>query len=111
MARYNRSRTIINSSEFYEPLRKRHRLKKIVQYATPKLHNPTVPQRMGLVTNQYIWKYGDRFYQVAHKYYGDVRYWWVVAWYNGYPTEAHIHPGDVIEIPVNIEDALDALGV
>jgi nucleoid-associated protein YgaU len=111
MARYSRSRKITNSSDYYEPLRKRHHLKKVVQYATPILKNPGVIDRIGVVTNQHIWKYGNRFYQLADEYYGDVRFWWVIAWYNGYPTEAHVKPGDVLEIPVNIEKALVALGV
>jgi len=111
MARYNRTRKIINSSDYYEPLRKRHNLKKVTQYSTPIMKNPSLADRMSVISNQYIWKYGDRFYQLANQYYGDVRFWWVIAWYNGYPTEAHVEPGDVLEIPVNIEKALTALGV
>ena len=111
MARYNKSRIIINASPYYKSLRDRHHLKKVRQYATPVMHQPTVAQRSALLTTQHIWKYGNRFYQFADQYYGDTRYWWVIAWYNGYPTEADIFPGDVIEIPVNIEDALNALGV
>jgi len=48
---------------------------------------------------------------MANQYYGDVRFWWIIAWYNGAPTEANLKVGDAIEIPLNIEDALRVLGV
>ena len=99
-----------NDIEFYEFLRKRrNNLKNIVQYETQEMHNPGVLARASLVSDKHIWKYGDRFYKLAHTYYGDVNYWWVIAWYNGYMTEASISFGDVIRIPVRLEDALQVL--
>ena len=111
MPRYNKTRKVINNSEYYEFLRKERGVKVIEQYATPMLHNPTVWQRMNLTTTTHIWKYGDRFYKLAHQYYGDERFWWVIAWYNGYPTEAHVKTGRSLSIPVNLEDVLNALEV
>ena len=111
MARYNKTGKLLNDSDYYSFLRKKRNVKKIVQYATPILTNPGVASRAALNTNTYVWKYGDRFYQIASQYYGDPRYWLVVAWYNGYPTEVDIKPGDSIEIPLNLENALKALGI
>ena len=111
MPRYNKTRKVINKSEYYEFLRKERGVKVIEQYATPILHNPTVLQRMNVLTTTHIWKYGDRFYKLAHQYYGDERFWWVIAWYNGYPTEAHVKTGRSLSIPVNLEDVLNALEV
>ena len=28
---------------------------------------------------QHIWKTGDHYYKLAHKYYGDATYWWIIA--------------------------------
>ena len=109
MPRYNKTRKVINSSEYYKPLRKRRNVKSITHYATPNLHNPSVLQRMNLLTTTHIWKYGDRFYNLAYQYYGDERFWWVIAWYNGYPTEAHIRTGALLYIPLNIQKALKVL--
>ena len=50
-------------------------------------------------------------YKIANKYYGNPRFWWVIAWYNGYPTEADVKKGAYLEIPVNLEDALRILGL
>mgnify|MGYP003651057389 CR=1 FL=1 len=111
MARYNKDRKIINSSDYYSFLRKKRGVKVINHYETPRMFHPGALQRSHLTSDNYIWKYGDRFYQLANTYYGDPRYWWVIAWYNGYPTEADIKPGVLISIPLNIEKVLDALGV
>ena len=109
--RYNKTRKLINDSEYYRSLIKSRDVKRIEQYATPVLNNPTVAQRASLRKTKHIWKYGDRFYKLAHQYYGDERFWWVIAWYNAAPTEAHLKTGTVISIPLNIEKVLGVLGV
>ena len=111
MARYNKDRKIVNASEYYKFLTEKRGIKSITHYETPILAHPSAMQRAALLTNNYIWKYGDRFYQLANQYYNDPRYWWVIAWYNGYPTEADIKPGALIAIPVDIEEALTAFRV
>jgi len=49
-------------------------------------------------------------YKLANQYYGEPRYWWVIAWYNGLPAETEIENGSVIYIPVNVANALKVLG-
>ncbi len=111
MGRYIYTPILDNDSEYYRFLRnKRQHQKNIRQYATPVLHNPGLLERMVLSLDTYLWKVGDHFWKLAADYYGDPTYWWVIAWYNGYPTEADITTGTVIEIPTNLEEALLALG-
>ena len=111
-SRYIRTFNIDNDTEFYDFLRqKRGNLKSIRHQETPIMKQPSVSERASLNTTGYIWKYGDRYYNLAHQYYGKPEYWWVIAWYNGYPTEADILPGDYIYIPLNLEKALMVLGV
>ena len=109
MARYKQTRILINASEYYSPLRTERGLKKMIHYATPVLHNPTIKQRAKIITTNHIWKYGDRFYKLADVHYGDVLFWWVIAWYNGYPTEAEVPLGTRLSIPVSLEDGLRVL--
>jgi nucleoid-associated protein YgaU len=109
--RYNKARTIINSSDYYAPLRKSRDLKQIVHYTTLKVKNPSVAERASVKTTRHIWKYGDRLYNLSNKFYGDPRYWWVISWWSGYGVEADIKTGAVILIPIDIEDALRVLGV
>jgi|TARA_Y100000034_G_scaffold99816_1_gene122819 nucleoid-associated protein YgaU len=110
MGRYDKYRILTNASEYYKPLREERGVKFIRQYETPILHNPTIRQRTQLTTAKHVWKYGDRLYQLADQYYNDTRYWWVIAWYNGYGTEADIRNGNVIRIPLNLADVLTVLG-
>jgi nucleoid-associated protein YgaU len=109
--RYNNRKIIVNNSEYYEPIRQSRGRKAIVQYSTGKLKNPTITQRSRTKTSNHIWKYGDRLYNLSHKFYGDPQYWWVIAWWNGYGIEADIKTGATLSIPLNIERALTVLGV
>ena len=43
---------------------------------------------------------------MAAKHYGDPKLWWVVAWYNKRPTDAHYNIGDKVFIPKPLEKIL-----
>ncbi len=109
MSRYRKQKIFSNDEDYYDYLRNKRNIKTATHYSTPVLRNPTVADRTLLTTTTHIWSYGDRFYNLAHKYYNDPNYWWVIAWYNSMPTEASIQNGDLIEIPVNLNDALGVL--
>jgi hypothetical protein len=110
-SRYTKYKIINNDSEYYEFLRKRRELKSIRHYETPKNYVPSPTERAQLLTIKYMWKSGDRYPNLATKHYYSPSFWWVIAQYNGKHTEADIHPGDIIEIPVNLEEALKILRV
>jgi len=110
MPRYSNSRVIENNIEFYEFLRRKRQVKtSITQYATPVIKNLSQAERTQLQTTKYVWSYGDRYYKLAQKFYGDPNYWWVIALYNGYPTEATVKPGDILAIPLDLESTLMAM--
>ena len=108
----NKKQDVIeNDSEFYKELYERRGLKRIAHYETPIFRHPTISQRASITSVGYIWAYGDRFYKLANQYYGDVRFWWVIAWYNIAPTEATLKNGSVIYIPLNLTEVLTILEV
>ena len=109
MPRYDETLIVRNESEYYAPLRKSRDLKVVRQYATPILNNPGPAARRTLKKAVHVWTYGDRLYKLAHQYYGDASFWWVIAWYNGYPTESHIKNGTRLSIPLSLEKALKVL--
>lgn len=110
MPRYGNKKTINNSIDFYEFLRKnRNDVKSIEQYDTQILRNPTISDRARLKTTNHVWGYGDRYYKLAEQYYNAVEYWWVIAWFNARPTEADVSPGDVIQIPIDLQETLQVL--
>ena len=110
-SRYTYADYVGNNTEYYEFLRRKRGVKNIVQQTTPILKQPSDLQRSQMNTTLHIWKYGDRLYKLANKYYGDSRYWWVIAWWNSFPTEASITLGTPLRIPLNLEQALIVLEV
>jgi hypothetical protein len=108
----NQNQKIVeNDVRHYKKLVGRRGVKKIDHYGTPTMRHPSVSQRARIPTTSHVWSTGDRFYKLANKYYGDVKFWWVIAWWNGVPTEANINYGDLIDIPLDLVEALRALGI
>jgi nucleoid-associated protein YgaU len=110
MPRYKGQRIIKNRLRFYNFLREKRGVVTLRHYGTPMLNNPSVLQRASIAKTNHIWTYGDRYYNLAKQYYNTPTYWWVIAWWNARPTEGHIKPGDIIVIPLNLEEALEVLG-
>jgi len=98
-SRYIPRRIYSTKNDLYaEDLEKRG-LKYIRYYETPLLKNPTSHELRDIDEFGHVWKLGDRYYKLAHEYYGDSEFWWIIAWYNNKPTEAHLKIGDVVKIP------------
>ncbi len=112
MPRYYNYRILDNSSEYYRKLRQeRNNLKNIRQYETPILRHPTISERIDIESTQHVWTVGDKYYKLAAKYYGDPTLWWVIAWYNGTPTEAHVYPGYLLTIPLDADKVIETFGI
>ena len=101
--RYDNRVKRFNRAELYFELLQKRGVKQIHQYLTPQLHTLSASERAGITTTKHIWKTGDRFYKLAHQYYGDVEYWWIIPWYNQLPTENHVPLGQVLYIPFPAE--------
>jgi len=98
-SRYTPRRILSTNNDLYaEDLQKRG-LKYIRYYETPRFTVPTSSDLQDIEVFGHIWKLGDRYYKLAHEYYGDSEFWWIIAWYNHKPTEAHLKIGDVVKIP------------
>ena len=54
----------------------------------------------------HIWKVGDRFYKLSDKYYNNPNYWWILAWFNHKPLETDISLGEIINIPLPLDEML-----
>ncbi len=109
MSRYDKSRPFNNTQEIYEEFFEDRDVNYIKQYRTGKLHHPTVADRASLESIEHVWTLGDRMYKLAHRYYGDSRFWWVIAWYNGRPTEAHFNNGTLVYVPQPLNRVLAIL--
>tara|TARA_R100000152_G_C6664583_1_gene102581 strand:- start:287 stop:634 length:348 start_codon:yes stop_codon:yes gene_type:complete len=98
-SRYYGRKTKTTNQEMYQDLLDDRGVKKVDHYATPQLNHPTKKQREDFTKHIHVWKVGDRFYKLAHRYYGDSKYWWVIAHWNLRPTDSHVTFGEGIRIP------------
>jgi nucleoid-associated protein YgaU len=110
-SRYDSREIGINQTKQYKRILKKRNVKFIRQYYTPTLANPSIEDVMKMDEVGHVWSIGDRFFKLAHQYYGDSELWWVIAWYNQTPTESHVEIGNVLQIPLPLEEVLRALGV
>jgi len=71
-------------------------------YEMPVFHSLTQEQLADISEINHTWTLGDRYYKLAQTYYDTPEAWWVIALYNGQPTEAHIGIGTTIYIPTPV---------
>ena len=99
MPRYNRTRAT-NDSELYRNMRKDRGINEgITQYRLKVFGSSAKSLRIR--TTKHTWSMGDRLFKLSYTYYGTYDLWWVIALWNGKPTDAHYSYGDVVEIPVD----------
>ncbi len=108
-SRYGSRRVVRNNAEIYEEHFKKRKVRHINQYRTPRLKHLTTNQRANLNRVKHTWKLGDRYWKLAAQYYGDAKYWWVIAWYNQKPTESMVELGDTVIVPLPLETVLEGL--
>ena len=105
-SRYKNRPTTVNRSRSYRNIFQSRGVKTIRHFKTGTLKYPTPEQIEKLQVKKHIWKTGDHYYKLAHKYYGDSTYWWVIAIFNKKPTESDIEYGDVIYVPTPLQMTL-----
>ncbi|MCK9596346.1 hypothetical protein M0R19_04140 [Candidatus Pacearchaeota archaeon] len=110
ISRYNDRNVDINRSPNYDQYFKDRRIKQIKQYTSPILTYPTNKFNSLNIVN-HIWDFTDRYFKLADKYYGNPKYWWVIAWFNQRPTEVGWTIGDTVLIPLPLEKILELLKV
>ena len=108
-SRYDDKIPVLNAEEQYQDLFEDRGVNFIRQYSTPELLHPTSQQILRLNRKSHVWKTGDRFYKLASTYYGNEKYWWIIAWYNKTPTDSHVRPGQILKIPSPISRVLSIL--
>jgi len=102
--RYNgRSKIGVTKRDMFKQIKERRGRDIISLYSTPKFNRLTDFDLSALDYESHIWSRGDNFYKLAHEFYGDPAYWWVVALFNNAPTEQHIKIGEEIFVPREME--------
>jgi nucleoid-associated protein YgaU len=96
-----------NESEVYKEYRDNSGVIKVEHYDIVLFGDPRMEDFLEKINiTNHIYKTGDRLSKIAHKYYGDPRYWWVLAWFNARPTDFHCKVGDNISVPRPLDEVL-----
>jgi hypothetical protein len=111
MSRYFRRAVFRTSSPLYEERLKKSGLNEIRYYETPRFQEFDEDEYFDIEDIAHEWSSGDRYYKLAHTYYGNAELWWIIARYNAKPTEAHVAIGDIINIPTPLWKVRSMMGV
>tara|TARA_B100000085_G_scaffold242786_1_gene234308 strand:+ start:6145 stop:6498 length:354 start_codon:yes stop_codon:yes gene_type:complete len=96
-----------NEDELYQEWLDKIGFTKVDHYSMVFFGSPLEESFLKKITiNQHIYALGDRLSKIAHDHYGDARLWWVLAWFNGKPTDFHCNIGDRIAIPKPLDQVL-----
>jgi len=107
--RYEDKKVLLNREDAYEEILEDRGVRHIRQYGSPNLTHPRPEDIRNLKRVGHTWRVGDRYYKLAHKYYGNAKYWWIIAWYNKKPTESHVTLGETLKIPFPLYKVLSYL--
>jgi hypothetical protein len=106
--RYATRGLIVNDKESYrEAFFDQRDIQKLVQFDTARFYYPTFQERGQMALSTLTWSATSKLYNLANEFYGDPRLWWLIAWFNQKPTEAHFKVGDVFYVPSNLTEVLD----
>jgi hypothetical protein len=111
IGRYNNREVVNNNSDRYKEIRDERNILVLRQYTTPALKHPTSIDIQNITIRNEVWKTGSKLFKIAKKYYGSPKLWWIIAWYNQKPTEAHFQVGDIVEVPTPLEEIIRILEV
>jgi len=104
--RYQYIERILNNEDQYYNLFKERQINFVEQYPTAVIRSPSIDFKLTINKVPHVWSSGDKYFSLAEKYYDNMRYWYLIAWYNQKPTEQHNSIGDIIYIPLPISKVL-----
>ncbi len=112
LSRYKDSVEFVNATEGYKKVfKERYGERGIRQLPITSLKYPTQQEYDDIEVANVVWKQGDRFYKIAAEFYSSPEFWWVIAWFNKKPTEQHVKLGEVILVPLFLDEVLSIFGL
>jgi hypothetical protein len=113
LSRYNKREVVTNISRdyAYSDIFRKRGLVTPMQYTIAEFKQLTQGEIMDLEIEEKLWTLGEKYFKLAHEFYGDPTYWWIIAWFNERPLESDFLPGEVVEIPTPLELILESLNI
>lgn len=108
--RYANRRKFQNYNNLYRKKFRNKRGKFVEQYFTAVIPDITEEMYATWDIAEHIWGYEDRYWKLAEKYYGNHEEWWRIAWFNKKPLESQIEIGEIVLVPVNLQEVVVYLG-
>ena len=105
-SRYDKRLIRTNFTKKYSDIFIKRNIGFVEQYMSPRQEEISSDDISGLTIVTHLWSVGDRFYKLADEAYSDPSLWWVIAWFNRMPTEAHVKIGWIINVPTPLEKVL-----
>jgi hypothetical protein len=105
-SRYENREILVNNNKMYSKKLKDRGISLVRQFGTPAIKKVTSAEWSRIQALPHVWRLGDRYYKLAHQFYGSSQYWWLIAWFNEKPTESHLEIGDPVYIPTPLAEAL-----
>jgi len=97
---------LINQNKLYKKFLRERGIKTFRHYSKLKLSSISPSEMKDITVTDHIFKTGDSLSKLSHRFYGDVRYWWVIGWFNKKPIDNLYKVGDTVHIPLPLEEAL-----
>lgn len=105
--RYNQVKTFDNDNELYKKELSQKDKLFYRQYESVKLNMLLESDFEEFDIKSHIWVQGDTFEKLSSLYYGNPRFWFLLAYFNNKPTEFHVENGGVIYIPMPLQKVLN----
>lgn len=107
-SRYNTRGLFINDTDSYkETFFDKRDIQQLIQYETARFYYPTFEERTEMAFATLVWSSTSKLYNLANEFYGDPTLWWLIAWINRKPTEAHFKVGEVFYVGTDITQLLE----
>jgi len=97
MPKYGIRKTRTTDSEIHEDLLERRDVN-FIEHFDPFEFSKKIT-RSYYAIREHVWSKGDRLFKLSSKYYGTSEYWWIIALWNGKPTDIQYEYGAVVQIP------------
>ena len=105
-SRYDNRKIISNRDDSIRELLNERGINFAIHYTTPVFAQLTEKQVKKLKLLALVWNQYQKFYKLANEYYGDPKFWWIIAKFNNKPTEFHVNDGDILYIPLPLDTML-----
>ncbi len=111
-SRYRNRAVTINMDEGYAGILDRRGEVSLEHYQTPNMISPPSGEFLSnLRIEKFTWVSNYKMWKLAADHYGDPSYWWVIAWFNSKPTDAHFSLGDPVLVPFPLASVLSYHGI